>query len=126
MPCLNLFTNVRVDAALAFAIIKEAIKAVTMVLGKPESYIMIVVNGLVPTTFGGIEEPAAYGELVSIRGLNLEANAKMSAAIADILQSKLSINKSWYYIKIYDVKNDYFGFNGSLVPLELVQGSKVI
>ena len=30
---------------------------------------MIVLNGQVPIAFGGTEEPAAYGEVISIGGL---------------------------------------------------------
>ena len=47
----------------------------------------------VPMAFGGTQEPAAYGELVSIGGLNADVNKKLSAGIASILESKLSIPK---------------------------------
>ncbi|GJN28505.1 hypothetical protein PR202_gb16638 [Eleusine coracana subsp. coracana] len=54
--------------------------------------------------FGGTQEPAAYGELVSIGGLNPDVNKKLSAGIASILESKLSIPKSRFYLKFYDSK----------------------
>ncbi|KAF3784124.1 Macrophage migration inhibitory factor-like protein [Nymphaea thermarum] len=87
MPTLNLFTNV--------------------------PYVMIVLNGSVPIAFGGTEEPAAYGELISIGGLGPSVNGKLSSSIAEILESKLSIDGSRFYIKFYDVKGNFFGFNGS-------------
>lgn len=67
-------------------------------------YVMILVNGGVPISFGGTEEPAAYGELISIGGLGLSVNTKLSATIAEILQLKLSIESSRFYIKFYDVQ----------------------
>ena len=53
----------------------------------------------VPMAFGGTQEPAADGELVSIGGLNPDVNKKLSAGIASILESKLSIPKSRFYLK---------------------------
>ncbi|KAG5550231.1 hypothetical protein RHGRI_015256 [Rhododendron griersonianum] len=49
---------------------------------------MIVLKGSVPMAFGGTEEPAAYGELVSI-------------------ETKLSVPKSRFFLKFYDTKASY-------------------
>lgn len=65
---------------------------------------MVLVNGGVPISFGGTEEPAAYGELISIGGLTPGVNAKLSSTIAEILHTKLSINSSRFYVKFYDVQ----------------------
>jgi len=67
-------------------------------------YVMVVLKGLGPMAFGGTQEPAAYGELVSIGGLNPDVNKKLSAGIASILESKLSVPKSRFYLKFYDSK----------------------
>lgn len=69
---------------------------------------MILVNGGVPVAFGGTEEPAAYGELISIGGLGPSVNGKLSSTIAEILQTKLFIDSSRFYIKFYDVQVKYF------------------
>lgn len=65
-------------------------------------YVMILLNSGVPIAFAGTEEPAAYGELISIGGLGPSVNGKLSATIAEILQIKLSIDSSRFYIKFYD------------------------
>jgi hypothetical protein len=65
-------------------------------------YVMILLNGGVPIAFAGTEEPAAYGELVSIGGLGPDVNGKLSSTIAEILQTKLYIDSSRFYIKFYD------------------------
>ncbi|XP_073043851.1 uncharacterized protein [Primulina eburnea] len=113
MPTLNLFINAPVDGVVASDILQDATKAVAKTIGKPESYVMILVNGGVPISFGGTEGPAAYGELISIGGLDPSVNGKLSAIIAEILQTKLSIDSSRFYIKFYDVQRSFFGFNGS-------------
>lgn len=161
MPTLNLFTNLPVDAVVASDILKDATKAVSKIIGKPESvkspfslllcsfcwciwyehklfdentqwnsklyqygisglhyklhihfvfrfhilqYVMILLNGSVPMAFAGTEEPAAYGELISIGGIGPSVNGKLSSTIAEILETKLSIDSSRFYIKFYDVE----------------------
>ncbi|KAF2288462.1 hypothetical protein GH714_007673 [Hevea brasiliensis] len=73
---------------------------------------MIVLKGSVPIAFGGTEQPAAYGELVSIGGLSPDVNKKLSAAIATILETKLSVPKSRFFLKFYDTKASHL----NLVP----------
>jgi len=55
-------------------------------------------------SFGGNEQPAAFAELVSMGGLNPSANKEISAAISSILETKLSVPKSRFYLKFYDIK----------------------
>ncbi|KAF3437671.1 hypothetical protein FNV43_RR20427 [Rhamnella rubrinervis] len=57
-------------------------------------YVMVVLKGSIPMSFGGTEQPAAYGELVSIGALNPDVNKMLSAAIASILETKLSMRPS--------------------------------
>ncbi|KAJ9549036.1 hypothetical protein OSB04_021579 [Centaurea solstitialis] len=125
MPCLNLSTNVNLDAIDTSSILSEATSAVAKLIGKPEavsilfsfslSYVMIVLKGSVPIAFGGTEEPAAYGELVSIGGLNADVNKKLSAEVAGILESKLSVPKSRFFLKFYDTKASYFSTSSRCV-----------
>ncbi|KAL9677172.1 hypothetical protein QQ045_005400 [Rhodiola kirilowii] len=82
MPTLNLYTNIPVDAVTASDILKDATKAVAKIIGKPDSYVMILLNGGVPIAFAGTAEPAAYAELVSIGGLGPGVNGKLSSTIA--------------------------------------------
>uniref|UniRef100_A0A0C9S9X6 TSA: Wollemia nobilis Ref_Wollemi_Transcript_5735_762 transcribed RNA sequence n=1 Tax=Wollemia nobilis TaxID=56998 RepID=A0A0C9S9X6_9CONI len=113
MPSLSITTNVAVDGVNTSSILSEASKTVAQIIGKPEAYVMVQLKGSVAISFGGTEEPAAYGELVSIGGIGGDTNKKLSAAIAGILESKLSVPKSRFFIKFYDVKGNDFGWNGS-------------
>ncbi|XP_047310871.1 macrophage migration inhibitory factor homolog isoform X2 [Impatiens glandulifera] len=113
MPCLNISTNVTLEGVDISDILKESTKSVANIIGKPESYVMIVLKGSIPIAFGGTEEPAAYGELVSIGGLTPDTNKKLSAAISTILETKLNVPKSRFFLKFYDTKGSNFGWNGS-------------
>ncbi|THG03077.1 hypothetical protein TEA_026149 [Camellia sinensis var. sinensis] len=70
-------------------------------------YVMIGLKDSVPIAFGGTEEPAAYGELVSIGGLTPDVNKNLSAEISTILETKLSVPKSRFFLKFYDTKASY-------------------
>ncbi|KAL3716257.1 hypothetical protein ACJRO7_007940 [Eucalyptus globulus] len=113
MPCLNILTNVSLNDVDSSPILSEVTSGVFKLIGKPETYVMIVLKGSVPMAFGETEQAAASGELVSIGGLNLDVNKKLSAAIASILETKLSIPKSRFFLKFYDTKGSFFGWNGS-------------
>jgi phenylpyruvate tautomerase len=63
---------------------------------------MIVLKGSIPISLGGTEEPAAYGELVSIGGLSPDVNKTLSSEVASILEKKLSVPKSRLFLKFYD------------------------
>ncbi|XP_074559042.1 uncharacterized protein LOC141814980 isoform X1 [Curcuma longa] len=104
MPCLNLSTNIRLEDVDTSAVLSEATKIISDIVGKPESYVMVVLKGSIPILFGGTQQPAAYGELVSIGGLDPDVNKKLSAGIADILENNLSIPKSRFFLKFYDSK----------------------
>ncbi|KAG6499420.1 hypothetical protein ZIOFF_039206 [Zingiber officinale] len=91
MPCLNLSTNIRLEDVDTSAVLSEATKTIADIVGKPESYVMVVLKGSIPILFGGTQQPAAYGELVSIGGLNPDVNKKLSAGISDILENNLPI-----------------------------------
>lgn len=77
-------------------------------------YVMILLNGGVPIAFAGTEEPAAYGELISIGGLGPTVNGKLSSTLAEILQTKLYIDSSRFYIKFYDSRVHFFELRGFL------------
>ncbi|KAK4423991.1 Macrophage migration inhibitory factor [Sesamum alatum] len=113
MPCLNLSTNVSLEGVDTSSILSEASSTVAKIIGKPEAYVMIVPKGSVPMAFGGTEQPAAYGELVSIGGLSPDVNKKLSGDIANILETKLSVPKSRFYLKFYDTKGSNLGWNGA-------------
>ncbi|EFJ31264.1 hypothetical protein SELMODRAFT_405585 [Selaginella moellendorffii] len=113
MPILTISTNTSVDSSTSFYILQEATAAVARVLGKPESSMMVLLNDRVPILFGGSREAAAYGELVSIGAIAPDSNRKVSKALAGILESRLSVPPSRFYIKFYDVKGSNVGYNGS-------------
>ena len=68
MPLINLRTNVS-DVQAPDALLKKLSDALASATGKPESYVMTLLESGVPMTFAGSEEPCAYVEIKSIGAL---------------------------------------------------------
>ncbi|KAI9154561.1 hypothetical protein LWI28_028103 [Acer negundo] len=102
MPCLYISTNVNLDAVDIDPVFSDATKAVADIIGKPEHFVMVVLKGSVPISFNGNKEPAAYAEIVSMGGINREVKRKLIATIGSVLQAKLSIPKTRFFLKVYD------------------------
>lgn len=115
MPLLEISTNVSLEGIDTSSIFRASTKPISEILGKPEEYVMVVLKGSVPIWYGGTEEPAASAELLSIGGLTPDANKELSAALASVLEAKLSIPPSRFFLKFYDSQGSNFGWNGTTV-----------
>lgn len=113
MPTLNIITNVPGNGVDNSDVILSLSKAVAASVGKPEQWVMVSLTTDKPMCYSGTEAPCAYGELISIGAIGGEKNKKISAAIAEVLQGKLKVDPSRFYIKFVDVARSDFGWNGS-------------
>ncbi|KAI7986717.1 hypothetical protein LOK49_LG14G01855 [Camellia lanceoleosa] len=115
MPCLNLSTNVNLEGIDISSILKEATSTIADLVEKTEAHVMVMLKGTVPIAIAGIEDPATYGEVVSIGGLNPDVNKKLSAAISTILEAKLSVPPTRFFLKFYDTPGSNFGWKGTIL-----------
>ena len=93
--------------------IKALSSAVASATGKPESYVLVSLRSGVSLCFGGTEEPAAYGELLSIGAIGGEKNKAISKTISDVIAAKLGVPASRFYLSFHDSARTDFGWNGS-------------
>ncbi|KAI0493504.1 hypothetical protein KFK09_023622 [Dendrobium nobile] len=78
MPCLNLSTNVGLTGVETPSILSEETKIVAKLINKPKAYVMIVLKGSVPISFGGAEEPSCICKSgAQCYNLDLETKSKM-------------------------------------------------
>ena len=68
MPLIKVKTNI-VDVQAPDTLLKRLSAALAAATGKPESYVMTLLDSGVPMTFAGSEEPCAYVEIKSIGSL---------------------------------------------------------
>ncbi|KAG4922193.1 hypothetical protein AAZX31_18G188200 [Glycine max] len=118
MPVLTLSTNVSLNDLDASSILSQVISTVASIMRTPEPFVMVSLEGSTTTCFGGTEEPAAYGELVSMGALNPELNKKLSAGIACVLETKLLVPKSRFFLKFYNTEGYNCALNGSIMVVE--------
>ena len=64
---------------------------------------MVLLKSSVPISLDGTKEPAAYAEIVSMGGINSEVKRKLIAFIGTILESKLSIPRTRFFLKVFDI-----------------------
>ncbi|KAF2288458.1 hypothetical protein GH714_007650 [Hevea brasiliensis] len=102
MPCLYISTNVNLADVDTEAIFSDATKAVATIIGKPEHFVMVILKGSVAISFNGNKEPAAYAEIVSMGGINKEVKRDLIATLGTILENKLSIPRTRFFLKVFD------------------------
>ena len=108
MPILKIQTNTSLDDAESFR--KEASSFVSEMLGKPENYVMIVLEQS-DIMFAGKNDPAAWMELKSI-GLPEDRTADFSEKLCDFILEKTGIPKARIYIEFTSTERNMLGWDG--------------
>ena len=89
---------------------KEISTMVADLTGKPESYVMTMIQSDSKMTFAGSDEPCCFIKLQSIGSLN---PSSMSKSLCELISAKTNIKTNRIYIEFFDVKASNWGFNGS-------------
>ena len=108
MPLINVRTSLP-EVADSAALLKELSAALAQQTGKPESYVMTLLETAVPMTFAGSCDPCAYVEVKSIGALKPSA---MTKAFCDLISKRTGIPSNRIYIGFDDVKATAWGWNG--------------
>ena len=89
---------------------KEISKMVADLTGKPENYVMTLIQRDSQMTFSGTDDPCCFIKLKSIGSLN---PSLMSQSLCDLIASKTNIKTNRIYIEFTDIKGSNWGFNSS-------------
>ena len=108
MPLINLRTNIS-DVQAPDALLKKLSAALATATGKPESYVMTLLDSGVPMTFAASEESCACVEIKSIGSLTPPA---MSDQFCELIKSSLGIPEDRIYTGFDDVNASDWGWNG--------------
>uniref|UniRef100_A0A5S6QL37 L-dopachrome isomerase n=1 Tax=Trichuris muris TaxID=70415 RepID=A0A5S6QL37_TRIMR len=112
MPIFTFATNVPADK-ISGDFLKSTSKLVADMLGKPESYVAVHINGGQKMTFGGSDGPAGFGQLLSIGGVGGERNRSHSAKLFKHITDNLGIPGNRMYINFVDMRGSDVGWNGT-------------
>jgi len=108
MPLINLRTNIS-SIKDADQLLKGLSVALASATGKPEAYVMTLLETGIPMTFAGSDEACAYLEIKSIGSLKPPA---MSAQFCELINSSLGIPRDRIYISFHDVSASDWGWDG--------------
>ncbi len=108
MPLINVRISSS-DVAKPNELLKDLSKELAILTGKPEKYVMCLLETNVPMRFNGTEEPCCYVEVKSIGALK---PSEMTKSFCNLIESKTGIPSNRIYIGFEDVEASFWGFNG--------------
>ena len=109
MPLINVRTSLE-EISNSDGLLKQLSAEMANLTGKPEKYVMTLLQTNLPMTFSGSNEPSCYIEIKSIGSLKPEL---MSQSFCKIISSMTKIPSNRIYIGFEDVQANKWGFNGS-------------
>ena len=110
MPLLHLTTNLELHAETEQTTAEALSKLAAELLGKPESYVMTLVQSSQAMSFGGSDEPCAYLQMKSL-GLPEDQTGNLSAAICDHIEKYLGIPTARTYIEFSSPQRHMWGWD---------------
>ncbi|GAB0147534.1 phenylpyruvate tautomerase MIF-related protein [Marichromatium gracile] len=111
MPTLQLHTNVTVAPERRAELLARLSAAVAELLGKPESYVMVLLDDGCALSFGGSTEPTALLELLSL-GLPESETPRHARALCALCETLLGVPERRVYIDFRSPPRHLFGWNG--------------
>jgi phenylpyruvate tautomerase PptA (4-oxalocrotonate tautomerase family) len=111
MPTLNIQTNAEIAPERRKPILEAASAAVAEILGKPESYVMVVLQTNPDMLFAADDAPLAYLELKSL-GLPEDNTPALSAALCGFMQEHFGVPPERIYIELASPPRHMFGWSG--------------
>ncbi len=112
MPCLQIKTNLSLDTDSKDKLLGKLSTHLSQMLGKPENYIMLVIEDNCTMLMAASTAPMAYMELKSI-GLPEDRTAEFSASLCDCLHDETAIPKDRIYIEFANAQRHMWGWNGA-------------
>ena len=111
MPTLIIKTNAPIANDAASELLKAASATVAAMLGKPERYVMVLLEPTSHMSFGGDTAPLAYLELKSL-GLPEERSAELSATLCRLVEEHMNVPPTRVYIEFASPPRHLFGYDG--------------
>ncbi len=111
MPFINVKTNLPVPSEKKNSIKTALGKAITLIPGKSENWLMVGIEPEYCLYFKGDDEACAMVEVSVFGKASSSAYSSLTEAICNILNKELAIETSRIYVKYTETDN--WGWNGS-------------
>lgn len=110
MPTLKIQTNVEISAERRKVILEAASATVAEQLGKPERYVMVILENNRDMLFAASGAPLAYLELKSL-GLPEDETPAISAALCHFMEQHFGVPPARVYIELASPPRHLFGWD---------------
>jgi phenylpyruvate tautomerase PptA (4-oxalocrotonate tautomerase family) len=111
MPLLKIQTNVEIPEEAKIGLLHEASAKVASILGKPERYVMVLLESNPHMLFAADNSPLAYLELKSI-GLPGDRTGAISEGLSNLINQRLAIPSDRVYIEFANAERHMWGWSG--------------
>ena len=112
MPFIALKTSIEIPAEKREGILKNLSKIISDSTGKPEQYVMAIIENS-DFIMGGESAIAAFADVRGIGGINRDINAKITEKLCELLEKDLAISPNKVYVNFTDIPAANWGWNGS-------------
>jgi len=112
MPTLTIKTNAMIAPEDRRRLLAEGSATVADMLGKPEGYVMVMLEPTPEMSFAGDTSPLAYLELKSL-GLPEDRCNEFADRLCRFVEAHLNVPPDRVYIEFSSPPRHLFGFNGA-------------
>lgn len=112
MPLIRVQLSISIPQETQTALMSELSAAVAQALGKPESYMMVVVQPQVAMLMGTSSDPTALVEVRSVGSISPEQARGLSKRIGEILERSVQIGTDRMYANFTGVPGTMWGYDG--------------
>lgn len=112
MPLLKIQTNVNLGDSEKQQVVSELSVVTAEALGKPERYVMVILESGIPMRFAADSAATVYAELKSI-SLPENQTESLSATLCAALTKAMTVQGERIYIEFSNVERHMWGWNGA-------------
>ena len=111
MPFIQVSTNREVSLEKEEKIKTALGKAITLIPGKSETWLMVNIRGDENLYFQGKKDPCAFVEVKLYGGENAKAFSELTSEVTSLLSSTLGIEQQRIYVSYFTTH--HWGYSGS-------------
>ena len=112
MPLIMLKTTVEVPQAKKAMIVSAISKIVAQATGKPESYMMAILEKADTASMAGRIGPVALADVRAIGGLNKAVANAITKALCSLLKAELDVPQESVYVNFTEIDAAKWGWKG--------------
>ncbi len=113
MPLIRVQLSVELDEAKQSKLMSELSSTVASALGKPEGYMMVVLEQQTPMLLGASSDPAALVEIRSVGSISGDQARDLSGKVSEVIGGAAGIGADRIYSNFEGVPGAMWGYNGA-------------